>query len=401
MSRPASPSRLLLPAFGLAYAGAVIGYLPLLSLLLPMKVERIAGDARIGVFTLTMVVGALVASAANVLFGWLSDRSVARGGGRRRWIGGGAAGLVAAYVLVAAAATPVAIIGAVMLFQIAINAILAPLMAIMADEIPDTRRGLAGGLLALGAPGAAAVSALLVALPWLDNDARLACVAVASVAALLPLLVLRRPPIATAAAATDAAPADGEPSGRGSLIVASAARLLVQVAGSALSLYLLYYLQSLAPGTPSAELATQVGTLLTICHVLPLPIALLVGRWSDHARRRKPFLLCAAVTATTGLLVMALVPHPASVTIGFAIHAIGSAVFLSLHSAFAIQLLPDPRHRGRDLGLLNLANTLPALLGPLLTWTLATPRDFTPLLLVLAATTLCGGIAIVPVRGRR
>jgi hypothetical protein len=44
--------------------------------------------------------------------------------------------------------------------------------------------------------------------------------------------------------------------------------------------------------------------------------------------------------------------------------------------------------------LFNLANTLPALIGPLLTWTLATPHDFRLLLLVLAGLTLAGGIVM-------
>ena len=76
-------------------------------------------------------------------------------------------------------------------------------------------------------------------------------------------------------------------------------------------------------------------------------------------------------------------------------------MFLALHAAFAMQLLPTPAHRGRDLGLLNLTNTLPALLGPLLAWMLATPRDFSAVLLVLAALTLAGGLAMLGVRSRR
>jgi hypothetical protein len=86
---------------------------------------------------------------------------------------------------------------------------------------------------------------------------------------------------------------------------------------------------------------------------------------------------------------------------GFGFYAAGSAVFLALHATFSMQLLPDPRNRGRDLGLLNLTNTLPALLGPLLAWLLASPEAFGTLMFVLAALMLCGGMAILMVRGRR
>ena len=88
----------------------------------------------------------------------------------------------------------------------------------------------------------------------------------------------------------------------------------------------------------------------------------------------------------------------AAAALCFGLFSVGSAVFLALHSAFATQLLPNPHHRGRDLGVLNLTNTLPALLGPLLAWTLATPDDFDAVMLVLAALAICGGLLILAIR---
>ena len=52
---------------------------------------------------------------------------------------------------------------ALALAQAAINAVLAPLFAIIAEEVPAARKGLAGGLLALGNPVAAGFSVLLLA----------------------------------------------------------------------------------------------------------------------------------------------------------------------------------------------------------------------------------------------
>ena len=85
----------------------------------------------------------------------------------------------------------------------------------------------------------------------------------------------------------------------------------------------------------------------------------------------------------------------------FGCYAIGYGVFLPLQAAFSMQLLPDPQHRGRDLGILNLTNTLPSLLGPLLTWALATPRDFGAVMMTLVGLTFCGGLVMLGVRGRR
>ncbi|HCJ82401.1 MAG TPA: MFS transporter, partial [Erythrobacter sp.] len=61
------------------------------------------------------------------------------------------------------ARNPVELVAAVALAQAAINAVLAPLFAIIAEEVPAARKGLAGGLLALGNPVAAGFSVLLLA----------------------------------------------------------------------------------------------------------------------------------------------------------------------------------------------------------------------------------------------
>ena len=215
--------------------GGVIAYLPLLTLLLPLKIHAIAGDARIPLLSLTAILGAVAASAANVLFGWLSDRSVARGGGRRRWVAGGLVATAASYALVAVAQSAPAIVAAVVLFQIAVNAVLAPLLPIMADEVPDSRKGLAAGLIALGNPVAALVSALLVADEGLADATRLAVVPLLAALALLPLLLLRGD-----GGAGETAPATAPHLPRRDLLIAAAARLLMQLATAALSLYLLY-----------------------------------------------------------------------------------------------------------------------------------------------------------------
>ena len=393
--QPARRSLRFILLVALANAGGVIGFLPLLTLLLPVKVAEIAGDDRIAVFTTTVIAGALAASASNILFGWLSDRSVARGGGRRRGIAFGLAGLTVSFAAVALATTQIQIIFAVILFQIAVNAVLAPMFAVMADEVPDAQKGLAGGLIALGAPLASAIATLMVAIGVSGEPARLGFVLAAVLLCVVPLL-FARPRIAPTVATPEEAPLLGR-----DLAIAWASRLLVQVAGNVLWLYLVYYFASIDPHTPASKSVGPLGQLMTIAYLIPLPVAILVGRWSDRIERRKPFLFVFAALAALGLTGLAFARDWNMAAAAFTLYALGSAVFLSLHSGFAMQLLPDPHHRGRDLGLINLTNTLPALLGPLLTWALATPRDFGAVMLVLAGLTLLGGLLVPAIRHRR
>ncbi|HEV7288146.1 MFS transporter [Sphingomonas sp.] len=379
----------------LANAGGVIAFLPLLSLLLPVRIAEIAGEARIGLFTATVIAGALAASIANIAFGWASDRALARGRQRRPWVVLGLILLAASFVAVALAQTPAAIILAIILFQVAVNALLSPMFAIMADEVPGAQMGLAGGLIALGSPLASGVGALMIGLGLAGVGAQLGFVFAAVLICVVPLL---RAPARPAAPASDGAPA--RLLGR-DLAIAWTARLLVQIAGNVLSLYLVYYFVSIDPDLSAAQQVGPIGQLMTIAYLLPLPVAILIGRWSDRIGQRKPFLLAAATIAAIGLLGLALARDWSFAAPAFALYAMGSSVFLSIHSGFAMQLLPSAQNRGRDLGLINLTNTLPALLGPALAWALATPHDFGPVMLLLAALTLIGGGLVLGIRQQR
>lgn len=379
----------------LANAGGVIAFLPLLSLLLPVRIAEIAGEARIGLFTATVIAGAIAASLSNIAFGWASDRTRARGGGRRSWVVIGLVLLALSFAAVAVARSPAAIILAIILFQVAVNALLAPLFAIMADEVPGAQMGLAGGLIALGSPLASAVGAVLIALALPGDGAQLAFILAMVLVCVVPLL--RVPSVEAAAVASSTPP---RLAGR-DLGVAWLSRLLVQIAGNVLSLYLVYYFVSIDPDLSVAKQVGPIGQLMTIAYLLPLPAAVLLGRWSDRIGQRKPFLLAAALLAGLGLLGLAVARDWTTAACAFALYAMGSSVFLSIHSGFAMQLLPSAAHRGRDLGLINLTNTLPALIGPALAWALSTPRDFGPVMLLLAALTLIGGALVLGIRQQR
>ncbi len=63
-----------------------------------------------------------------------------------------------------------------------------------------------------------------------------------------------------------------------------------------------------------------------------------------------------------------------------------------------MQLLPTPEHRGRDLGLLNLTNTLPSILGPALAFVLISGSGFRGLMLLIAGLAVVAGVLMGRVR---
>ncbi|MDX5984386.1 MFS transporter [Sphingomonas echinoides] len=378
--------------FALANAGGTIGYLPLFTVFLPMKVEAVAGVDRLNLFTLVALIGTLAAIGANLGFGWLSDRSVARGHGRRRWLLLGIVGLALSYALFARATSPLGVLLAVVAVQCAANAVLAPLLALMADEIPDAQKGFTGGLLALANPIGAATAWALVKLPGLSETGRLCLLSLAIALLIVPLAFSTARRLPTHAAPIPRAVA------RRNLAVAWIARLLLQSAGNGLTLYLYYYFADLPPRQAAIDAADFVSRTLVLAYLLPLPCTLLLGRLSDRIGRRKPFLLGAAAVTAGGLAVMALAATRPVAVAGFLVYGVGAQVFMALHGAFWMQELPSERHRGRDLGILNLTNTLPALIGTAVAWLAAMPGSFAPLLFLLSGLTFAGGLVMLMVR---
>lgn len=353
--RPAQPTSLL-TAYALAWAGGCIAYTPFLTVLLPQRLTVLAGAGDLRWLGICATSGALAASLGNIAAGWLSDRL-----GRRLTLSAiGLVGLAATSALLAASDTPQRLVAALMLWQLALNLFLAPLAAYAADTVPNAQKGLLGGLLAVG-PGLAATSLLGLALVAEQLATQLALIVAITAAAAAPLLLMRKP-----AAATLPLPIlFGDPvhKSRATLIQLWFARLAVQVAEGLLFLFLYYALRRLSGGQLSL---TRYALTAAAAQLVAIPVALLIGRWSDrHDRRRGPLLLTIALIAA-GLAVMAAASRWTPAVVGYALFLIGSNSFLSLHSTFAMQQLRNPRHHGRDLGLFNLTNTLPALITPML-----------------------------------
>lgn len=385
--------------YALAWGGGVIAYVPLLTLVLPIKIEAMAAGDKVALLSLTTLLGAVVASGVNIAIGMASDRSVLGPRGRRPWIAAGLGLTLGSYGLVHVSTTATTIVLAVMAFQAALNLMLAPLSALVADEVPDHQKGLIGGLMGAVYTFGALSGIVVTASPRLDEAAQLGIIGGLVIATMLPFLLVsrRRGPIVPVPALTPLAGGLR----RDALVRVWIARLLVQIAGSILFAYLLFYFQTVdrtGLGLSPPELSRRVAWLAGSVTVLLVPLAIAAGRLSDAVRSRKPFLVGSAAMITVGLALMALLPQWAPAATGYVLFACGVALFLAVQGAYAMQLLMNPRHRGRDMGILNLTNTLPALVAPSLAWLMADKGDFTALLLLLAALAAVAVVLLIGIR---
>jgi MFS family permease len=363
--------------YALAWAGAAIAYTPLLTILLPGRVAALAGsDAGVAWLAQIALGGALAASAGNILFGYLSDLTRHR----RIWVAGGLVLSCLLLPLIGKATTLPGLIVAVGAWQLALNMMLGPLSAWAGDRVPDRRKGLLGGLMAV-APGAGALAGAIVTQPGLAQpEQRLIVIAAMVAACVIPVLVLAprgaSPPAIAAQPRTEAQ----QPSGRRAVVRMWLARLAVQIAEATLFAYLLFWLSSL----DSSVGENQTARLFSAIMLVSIPVALAAGRWSDRADRPIAPLMVAALASGAGLLGMALAPGLGWAMLTYALFGLASAVFLSLHSSQTLRILPRPERRGRDLGLFNLTNTVPSLIMPWLAIGLVPLFGYQALFLILA-----------------
>lgn len=348
-----------LALFALAAAGGAVAYVPLLTVLLPQRIADLQGGEDVAALAQVGFLGAVMASIANIGVGMLSDRLRMR----RPFVIAGLLLSNALLLMVGTASSVAQIVVLVMVWQVALNLMLAPLMAWAGDCFPDEQKGVLGGALALS-PALGALAGSLVTWDGLvAPSARLGLVAVLVSALVLPAVLLGKGRVRPGLVAPVPAPTEPVPVRERVVLRMWAARLLVQVAEGGMFAFLLYWLRSIAPGYPENGAANIFSLVL----VAAVPLSLLLGRWSDaHARPILP-LVAAALLCACGMLVMAAAQTLAWAIAGYVLFGLSAAVFLALHSGQTLRVLPAPQHRGRDLGVFNLTNTVPGMVMPGLT----------------------------------
>ncbi|QYU68871.1 MFS transporter [Leptolyngbya sp. 15MV] len=393
--------------YALAFLGAHLAFMPLLVLLLPRRVAALAQGEVVALLSWLLLGGALVASVAHMAAGWWSDRWFARAGDRRLPLALGLGATVVALSAFAFARTPMALVAAVIGFQLALNLMFAPLGALLADYVEDARKGRVAGMLNAALPLSNAGVALLAWLYPADSD--LAFVLAAALVALcvLPLVVawpfatVQESPAAARCAVSGATP-------RADFAAAWVARLLVQFGAALLIGYLFLFVAGQVPrlgAPPGGDASRFVGILSLAATGMALAFALAGGLLPDMSRRRCLPLAGAALATALALATLAEAPGWTVLVAGYAIFHSALAAFLAIDSALVAQLVSGHPRRGALLGVMNLTNTMPALIAPALA--LATVGDravgdaLSSLLLLAAGGSLIAALAVLSIRSVR
>ncbi|NGN70177.1 MFS transporter, partial [Streptomyces sp. A7024] len=176
-------------------------------------------------------------------------------------------------------------------------------------------------------------------------------------------------------------------------------RFLINLSNAIVLLYLLYFLRD---GLHRDDPESGVLILTAVNGVFLLGTVLVGGIWSDRVGRRKPFVLWAGVlmAAATGLLAL-WQTWPGAVCAAVLL-GIGFGVFTSVDFALMADVLPRASDRGKDLGVINVANSLPQVAAPAVAAPIVSQLGGYPALYGVAAVVGLGGALLVTrIRGVR
>jgi MFS family permease len=353
-------------AYAAATIGAFVAFLPVLTLILPERVAALTGDNGMRHLSMVLLLGALMASGANILAGLISDALFRRFGQRRSMIAAGMAAVLASYGVLCVATSFSTLLIGVLFFQLSVNMLLAPLAALMVDYVPDDQKGRMAGWLGLALPLGTASVSLVARFP--SPQTQLLAVGGLVLALVSPLLFAwpLTPSMASTLPEADQArkmPADSNLD----YVRAWAGRFLIQFAAAAIIFYLYYYVSILVvfdkPAT-GHQVAHAIGQLSLLFAAVSVCAGLVSGVISDGLDGRRLVSFISALMVSTGLLLLAVVQAWALVMVSYTLFAAGLAGFLTSDSALVAQLVAKDRRPATLMGVMNLTNTLPAVLAP-------------------------------------
>ncbi|MBQ1039892.1 MULTISPECIES: MFS transporter [Micromonospora] len=395
---------------GLIFAanlGVWMAFFTPIQVLLPQQIEQIAPGDKENMLAVVTGLGALAAVLANPLAGALSDRTCLRVAGRefgRRhvWTAGGALLGAAALVLLAQQRTILGVALGWVAAQVCFNAMLASLSAAVPDRVPVTQRGGVSGWVGIPQALGLVLGAVLVTAVVTGNAAGYLAIAVAILLLSLPFALFtpdeplprtHRPVVRTRALL---ASMWISPRRHPDFAWAWITRFLVQLGNALGTLYLLYFL------TDGVHHPDPEGGLLVLILLYTLGMmltAVVAGRLSDRSGRRKIYVIASGVIMAVAALLLAVAPVWPMAIVAALLLGAGYGVYLAVDAALITQVLPRATDRAKDLGVINIANSAPQVLGPALSAPLVVYLGGYPTLYaVTAVVTLIGSALVVKIR---
>jgi MFS family permease len=394
--------------YAAAYAGTWLALLTPIMVTLSLRARELSPEGSEYWLSLVLGVGALFALVGNPLAGWLSDRTTSVWGMRRPWLIGGALGGAASLWLVATAPSVGWLLAGWCLAQLSFNAVLAPLAALLPDQVPPDRRGTVAGVIGICTPIGQMGGTFLTKAFAGDMTAMLLVPAAVGVTLVLVLSAMLPDRHLAPGQAAPLSWSDFVRSFRMSPRKAPdfawvcAGRFCLMMCMSFLMAYQPFFLMDrlhlLAADVPEIVFRSTVVQSAAVIFA-----GLIAGKLSDLTRRRKPFVIAAAVACATGAWIVSIAASYEVFLLAVTLFGLGLGAFLSVDLALVTDVLPNKKDdAAKDLGLFNIASALPQSIAPAIASAiLVHAGGYRGVFIVAGVMALLGAVAVMPVRSAR
>jgi MFS family permease len=381
----------------------VVGALP--NVLLPLQVEHIDEASKASNLALVTGIGAAVAMVVSPIAGMISDRTRSRFGRRAPWMVVGALSTGMSLVGMGFASGLVQLIVAWSLTQFTLNLLISPMTAILPDRVPVRVRGVFATVVGVGTIIGNVVGQAV--------GARLSSNIHAGYLVLAGLLVVV---VCLFVVFTKDASSAGIPREEFSWRVFLATfwvsprkhpdfawgflnRLLLYTGFFLITGYQLYILQDyIGLGDDAVNAIPLLGAVMLVAVLIS---ATFCGPLSDRSGRRKPFVVGAGLLMAAALIIPFFAHTLTGMVVYMAVAATGFGLYMAVDSALMSQVLPVADNYGKDLGVLNIAATLPQTIAPFLGGIIVVSFGYQALFPVALALTLAGTLAVLPIKAVR
>lgn len=374
-------------------------YLGVQAVLLPSKVAVIAPSSKESVIAILSTSAMIVAALANIVFGALSDLTRSRWGRRTPWIVFGSIACAVMLIVVNMANTVVLLVLAWCIYQLFLNAIVAPSIAILSDMTAPRNRGVITSIYALGY-SIGLYGGQIIGAQFLNK--------VTAGFIVMALLTLIAGPVG-ALGMREQSSLDMPKSGFDMHMVidhfsfpvhhardyylALCGKFLIVSANFAISGYQLYILTDYMKQDSSQT--SRLVSMISLClMVTAIVMSAVAGPIADRIQRRKLPVVIASLFIAVGVFIPFLDNHPWTMIAYGVIGGIGMGTYNAVDQALNIEVLPNPDSAAKDLGILNLANTGGQVLGPVLSATLISAFGYQAIFPALTVCALGGAVLV-------
>jgi len=369
--------------------------------LIPAIMTEIDPDRKVALYGTLATTGSLTSMIATIVIGALSDHTRSRLGKRNPWIASGGVVLAIAATTMSFTSNFPLLVALWITFQVGLAVVLAPLFAVLPDRVAPSNLGKASAVVGFGqlvaqSLGSVVAGALITVpreglrwLPWL--------ITVTTV-----LFVLLAPEPDNRDEPREAGSARAllrsfmPPSDR-DFLLALVGRFLLLMSFMSVLLYQLFVLTDYI-GLGVKEAGRVIATGGVVMAVSSGAATVLSGPLSDRLGRRKPIVITASLLFAAAEAPLTLSDSVAAFYTFLGVGGFAYGIYIAVDQALLAEVLPNSDDRAKDMGILNIANTGPQILAPIVSGLVVTAIGYRSVFVIAIALAVVSALLLLPLR---